>query len=86
MGHVTGGNQVEIPNIPVNASTWRLIWCHNNQSYTLPSGGMWAYWYIGVREGPGDVYGVAAGVVPGGTVLRGWGSNSPQGFCWKVSD
>ena len=58
--------------MPVNASTGRVIWCHNGQAFTMPSGGMWAYWYIGVREGHMDVYGVATGVVPGGSVLYGW--------------
>lgn len=52
--------------------------------YTLPGGGSWAYWVIGVRPSYGDVYMCAAGVVAGGTTLPAWGSNAPHGFAWRI--
>ena len=53
--------------------------------YTLPYGGTWAYWVIGVRASYGDVYMCAAGVVAGGTILPAWGANAPHGFAWRIA-
>ena len=73
-----------IPKTASGIGQWINI-LSTSGGYTLPYGGTWAYWVIGIRVGYGDVYMCAAGVVAGGTILPAWGSNAPHGFAWRIA-
>lgn len=57
-----------------------------NTAFTLPTGGTWAYFFLGFNTGGALNYGATSGVNAGGTVICsanasiGW-----QGFVWRIA-
>lgn len=76
-----------LPTSVNEVGCWKLIYFTGVNSFALPSGGTWAYFFVAVNGTAGLTHSFSrAGVAAGGTVVTGpLNSGTGSGFMWRIA-